>query len=257
MWINSIASYFLGKYGCIFLLAMFAIHPTFIGYFDISSALAQLPSYMLTVGFVGIVLSAFSRLPENQPEKMKKFWENIVQMISTITIPIYFFIFVFTEPIIRAIYSESYIEGAILVQILVLSKVIARIFGGGENFDALLTLRAEKPTVGIGIMGGIIQILLLITLIPLLGVEGGAIASGFSTIIVDTSTFLLLKKHLKVKLQLKPWIQIVAISVIPIITVRLIWEIHNLIQLLIGFFLCTLVWGIWILYVRKRWQFDF
>jgi O-antigen/teichoic acid export membrane protein len=252
LWVNAFIAYVYGKQGDIAMLSFFSVKKGLIGLYDVASTLSFLPGFIIAAGLGGISISMFSRLSNEDPSQVKPFWVRLSSFLTQLTIPLYCFLAVFAGNIISVLYSGEYSQSALMVQVFVISRVVARLFGGGESFDALLSLHAERRAVAIGIAGGIINIVLNIVFIPVLQVMGAVLATSITTLVIDGSMWLLLKRRLGVPLLAGNWLRSLLIGGVPVIFMKILFPDPGLGRLmLIGLF-CIFVWGFSMVLVKKH-----
>lgn len=249
LWLNTLMEYFLGKQGDIAVLGIFGISKSEIGYYDIAHALAQIPAFAFGAGFAGITISMFAKLASEQKDKIKEFWIKLTSLVSQISIPLYCFSIIYAEEIIALLYSKEFIPAVPLFQLLLGSRLIARIFGGGENAEALLSLRAEKSIFLLSLLGALLNLVLNILLIPKFGVLGVAIATGSVTILVNFGSWLMLNSHIQIPLQIINWFLATIVGFLPTVVCKIVFIAPTVSQLILIIIFCIIFWifGIWMI----------
>jgi len=251
LWANALVAYVYGKQGDIMLLSYFAIAKTSIGFYDVASSLSMLPGFIVAAGLSGISVSMFSRLTASQPTKVPVFWAKLSSFLTRLTIPVYCFMLVYSSNVIAFLYSGVYSAAAQLLQMFLVARIAARLFGGGENLDVLLNLNAERPAVILGIGCGAMNLALNLVLIPHLGVTGAVLGTGITTVFMDASTWFLLRRRARVPLLFKNWIQSLAVGVIPVAVVKLLVPNPTVFQLALCGLFCIFVWS-WSMILRNE-----
>ncbi|MDI6803694.1 MAG: oligosaccharide flippase family protein [Bacteroidota bacterium] len=249
LWLNTLMEYFLGKQGDIAVLGIFGISKSEIGYYDIAHALAQIPAFAFGAGFAGITISMFAKLASEQKDKIKEFWIKLTSLVSQISIPLFCFSIIYAKEIIALLYSKEFIPAVSLFQLLLASRLVARIFGGGENAEALLSLRAEKSIFLLSLYGALLNIILNILLISKFGVLGVAIATSAVIILVNFGSWLLLYKRIRTPLQIINWLFTTIIGFLPTIVCKMIFISPTMNQLILIIIFCIIFWffGIWMI----------
>ncbi len=252
LWVNAITTYVYGKQGDIMMLSFFSINKSLVGCYDAAYTLSFLPSLAFAAGLGGISMSMFSRIAKEQPQEMAKFWTRLSSLLTQITVPIYCFLALFAGNIVTLLYSSEYVQSVQLLQVFIIARIISRLFSGGESFDALLSVNAEHAAVKIGMIGSLVNVVLNLVLIPQLQVLGAVLATSITTIAIDSSTWMLLRRRLAVQLLLNNWIRSLLVGVVPVIAMKLIFPAPSMFQLMLSAAFCILVWVSGILVFFRR-----
>ena len=252
LWINAFIAYVYGKQGDVAMLSFFSVSKESVGFYDVASSLSLLPGFMIAAGLSGISLSIFSRLSKEGQSSVVPFWTQLSSFLTRVTIPVYCFVAVFAGSIISVLYSGEYAESTLLVQVFVISRIVARLFGGGENFDAMLSVDAERQAVSVGIVGGIINILLNILFIPILHVMGAVLATSITTLAIDGSMWLLLKRRLGAPLLVGNWMKSLLVGILPVLAARIVFPTPGLVELMLSALFCIFVWTFGIIALHRE-----
>ena len=252
LWINAITTYIYGKQGDIMMLSFFSVSKTSVGCYDVAYSLSFLPSFAFAAGLGGISVSMFSRLAKEQPTGIGKFWEKLSSLLTQITVPVYCFLALFAGNIVTLLYTDAYAESAQLLQIFIAARILSRLFSGGESFDALLNLNAEKAAVKIGMIGAAINFLLNLILIPRLHAYGAVLATSITIVVVDVSTWILLKRRTFVPLLWNNWMRSLLVGIVPVFLMRVIFPFPSFSQLMLSAAFCILMWITGIFFVVQR-----
>lgn len=242
LWLHTTMLYLLGKQGDILLLSLFAVAKSTVGTYDVAFTVSQSPGFFLAAGMGGFSTAMFSKVASENPSGIVKFWKEVTGIFTRIMIPLYAFLFVFAKDIIAALYSDAYRDAGSILEILVVSRVAARLFSGGENFDTLLAISRERLAVTVYLAGGLLNLSLALLLIPLYGAAGAAVATGIALFFNDCATWGVLRKHVGVPLQFPLWASSLMIGLLPALAVRAALPSVTLIELSLAFLLCAIVW---------------
>ncbi len=120
----------------------------------------------------------YPRIAEKQAESMAavgKLYEKSIALLLLVTIPASIFVFFIAEPVIILLVGNEYLEAKLVLQILVIAGLIkpwGRLFG--ITLDAI-----GRPQLNFRmlLLSLVINMVLNATLIPLMGLEGAAIAT--------------------------------------------------------------------------------
>ncbi len=210
-WINSIVDFFLGRFGDVFLLSILLADRAPASLYDVASSLNQAAFLATTAGFAGLSLARLAGLATTAPDRMNEFYSTLVRLISLFTIPLLAFLLFHSEPVIGMLYSSDYAVAGSVLQILVLFRLGARLFGGGENAEYLLAKGRVIPLVIVGLAAAAINIGLDLLLIPLLQARGAALASGTANLLVNALGWNLVRRERGPRLQTAFWFQLVVL----------------------------------------------
>lgn len=252
LWVNAFTTYIYGKQGDIMMLSFFAVSKASIGFYDVASSLSMLPGLMIAAGLSGISVSMFSRLSKGRPGEIAGFWVRLSSFLTNVSVPLYCFLAVYAGSVVGLLYSPAYSQSVGLLQVFIAARIVARLFGGGESFDALLNMNAERLAVIIGVVGSTVNLILNLMLIPELQALGAVVATSATMMAVDAAMWLLLRKRAGVPLLVGNWLWSLLIGAAPVIFMKILFPDPGLGQLmLIGVF-CIFVWAFSMLLIKKR-----
>ena len=242
LWLHTVMLYVLGKQGDILLLSLFAVAKSTIGAYEVGFTVSQLPGFFLAAGMGGISMAMFSKVATETPTGVAKFWRQVTGIFTKIMIPLYCFLFVFAREFITLLYSDAYRDSGFILQILILSRIAARLFSGGENFDTLIALGRERLAVMVYLAGGVLNLALALILIPSHGITGAAVATGIALIFNDCASWVALRRHAGVSFQFPLWASSVIVGLFPALLIRAYLPTETIAELALYFILCTIVW---------------
>jgi O-antigen/teichoic acid export membrane protein len=252
LWVNAFTTFIYGRQGDIMMLSLFAVSKGSIGMYDVASSLSMLPAFAAAAGLGGISVSMFSRISSSGRDKVSEFWSRLSALLTNFTVPLYCFLGVYASEVVGMLYSEQYADGATLLQVFVAARLIARLFGGGESFDALLSTNGERPAVGIGLVGSLMNLALNIILIPKFQALGAVVSTSSMIVVVDAATWLLLKKRVGAPLLIKNWLTSCSVGLLPVVFMKMLIPHPNPPQLLLCAAPCIFVWVFWIMNFQLR-----
>lgn len=153
------------------------------GVYSVGSKLGHCSQLIYTAFAGGWQYFAFSTMKEkNQVETNSRIYEylGVISFIATAGIAAISYIFY------KTVFSEQYLSGYIIAPYLFISPLIQMLYQIGNN--QFLVIKKTWPGMFILSSGAIVNVLLNLVLIPMLGIEGAAIATmcGYiMTCIVD------------------------------------------------------------------------
>lgn len=126
-------------------------------------------------------------------ESLKKMIQRSTQLITLISLPIVFIMVFFSEFLLQ-FFGESYKAGSIVLVIIAISTFISALSG---NVDQILNLTNNRRLLfKINLFVLTVNIILNYILIPLYDINGSAIASMISIIILNLTCVYFIKKQL-------------------------------------------------------------
>jgi O-antigen/teichoic acid export membrane protein len=171
------------------------INPIAVSLYNVAS---RVNNYM-EIPMNSLAQVIYPRIAERQKEgliEVSKLYEKSVALLFLISMPIAIFVFLFAEPIIIILAGQEYLEATIVLKLLVLAGLIkpwGRLFG--ITLDAI-----GQPVLNFKmlIVSLFFNISLNATLIPIMGLEGAAVATLLAIWITIILGQFLLSKRLKI-----------------------------------------------------------
>lgn len=156
--------------------------------FDVGIYNAALPTAkLLGVGsgaFATIFMPVVSELyARDKVAELKNVFYIVTKWIFAITLPVFLLMSLFSEEIINIMFGSEYIVGAAALSILAFSYFIASLFGLAAPL--LQSYGKTKIIMGCGFISASVNVFLNFLLIPPYGVNGAAVATGISTVLVS------------------------------------------------------------------------
>ncbi|MGA9117797.1 MAG: polysaccharide biosynthesis C-terminal domain-containing protein [Bacteroidota bacterium] len=211
--INVVVDFVLSRYGDVMLMGVLVLDKAQVSLYEIGAGLVYAAGLVLTTGMAGVNLALFSEIADsgNDPfPRMRELYHAVVRVVSALTIPVLVFLLVDAASVIHVIYSDQFSGAAVIVQSLAAVRIAARLFGGGENTDALLALGKVGTVSGIGIASAVVNLVGDVLLLPVYGAIGAVVATSTAYLLVTLGTFLAVRKHLRVRLQTGPFVRFLA-----------------------------------------------
>ena len=152
--------------------------------------------------------------------------ESLYKYSIILVVPVVFIMFSFADLIITVLYGESYILAANSMKILSIGMIFAVLYGININFFAGI----GKPQITSKIVytAAAFNFVANIILIRMIGIEGAAIATTASYLIMMAIGFMYIKKFIQVEFPVKVWAKTFLIGAI---FVFLTWLLKKIIIL--------------------------
>lgn len=215
--ISSLIVFGLGNQIDILFLNFFGVNNSQIGFYYLSLSLMGIFSFLIT-GTGSIAQSVFSETYEkNHINGLKSSWESVVKVCIFLSLPAYVFALLYASPIIKALYGNQYLGAVFIFQIFAFFAFARMIFGAVLQGPIFYIIKRKRVYLTIIFFGGILNIILDIILIPVMGVEGAAIATGLSTFITALSQLIYLFRFIKIQTPVKYDIKIFFICLLSLI----------------------------------------
>ena len=159
-----------------------------VGIYNATLPTAQL-MYIIPYALMSLFLPVLTELhAKNKSLELKRIYQITTKWILAANlIPLVLF-YIFSQDILRIIFSEEYTAGAVVLVILALGYFIH--FTTTSSYYVLLTFNKTKVTLIIATVGLILNIILNLILIPQSGIKGAAIATAISLILIGILRYL-------------------------------------------------------------------
>jgi O-antigen/teichoic acid export membrane protein len=163
-----------------------------LGYFRTPSEVGIYNVAMPTAKLMGIVLSAFGIIfmpvvtelyARNRTEDLRNAYSSVTKWIFAIVLPGFLLMSLFSAPIIKIMFGLEYVNGAMALSILAFSFFISALVGLAASL--LTTYGRTKIVMGCSFVGAGSNALFNFLLIPIYGINGAAIATGSSVVLMS------------------------------------------------------------------------
>lgn len=114
-----------------------------LGIYNLAKDLVCRPYGIVNLLTSSVASSAFAQL-QNDRNLVKSYYKKIVNIVSTITIPIYFAIFISADVIVKILYGDAFSEVSVLLRILTLYGIESSISSQG----AILQVALGRTDIG-------------------------------------------------------------------------------------------------------------
>jgi len=209
--VNVLVDYFLGRYGDVLFLTKLLPESASAGLYDAGAGIVQAAALAATAGFGGVtfaLFSGFSPQGGGSIERMRDFYLVLVRVLSTVTIPIFVLLLIDPAPLVQLLFSERFVQAAPVVQVLAGFRIAARLFGGGENAEFLLTLGKVVAVVSFGIGSAVVNIAGDVLLIPHYGAMGAVAATGAANLLVTIGTYVKVRQISGARFQMSSFLRL-------------------------------------------------
>ena len=216
-WINVLVDFILGRYGDVVLLGLLGPDKDQIGLYEAGAGLVQAAGLLLTTGMGGVNLALFSELARqegNNNDRMRRFYHALVRITSALTLPLMVFLIVDAGSVLKVLYTDRFVGAWFVVRAFAGVRIVARLFGGGENTEALLAQGKVGLVSSVGVIAALLNLVGDILLIPTIGAAGAVLATSVAYLAVTCSTFYFVRKNLGVQLQPEPYLRLLGGGVI-------------------------------------------
>ncbi len=215
------------------------------GIYSVSSKLGHCSQLIYTAFAGGWQYFAFSTMKEkNQVESNSKIYEYLA-MISFIATA---FICVWSYPIFKVLFTEEYLAGYISAPYLFMAPLLQMLFQVACN--QFLVVKKTWPNMLILSGGAVFNVLLNLTLIPRLGIEGASIATLSGYIIANIVCLIVLCRMKLMVISKKFLIAVSVIAVYMVLWRRLFLE-NIYIGIWLAFAICVFYFFLYKTEIRK------
>jgi O-antigen/teichoic acid export membrane protein len=157
--------------------------PDVVGLYNGALPLARLiPMTLTSVGFiyVPIVSGLYSKKLIGE---MGRTYQVLTKWIFSVTIPLFFILFLFPETVLNLLFGMNYIQAASALRILALGFMFHAFLG--LNGLSLMVMGKTRFLMLNSLSGAISNVVLNVALIPIFGIVGAAFASFLSYSVVN------------------------------------------------------------------------
>ena len=188
-----------------------------VGIYNVALPTAQLIRSIpgaLGVIFFPVISELYAR---NKIEDLRRTYSAVTKWMLALIWPVFLLVLLFPEQIIKILFGAEYIAGATALSILVAGFVIGSVVGPASQ--TLQTYGRTKTVMMTSYIGAAINFLLNLFLIPIYGVNGAAIATGFSLALLYVLNFLFAYRVAKVQPLRLCYLKIILASLIAVFVV--------------------------------------
>ena len=197
-----------------------------LGYFCSSSEVGIYNAAAPTAKILQIVPGAFTLIfmpvatelyARNKSGELRNTYSSVTKWIFAIILPGFVLMSLFSVSIIKIMFGPEYIKGATALSILAFSYFVYALAGLASSF--LVTYGRTKIVMGCSFICASINFFFNILLIPVYGIDGAAVATGFSVVLMSALHLFFVYRIMKMqpfkKSYFKPFFaSIIAVSMV-------------------------------------------
>jgi len=249
-WLTKYVNYLMSRYLDIFLLGYFLVPKEAIGYYNIAFTLTMGLSYVISSGFSGVSLAAFSKLAkQNNFSGISRGWLTINKLTLLFSVPVFLFAIYYAKPLIDVLYSAAYLPTVKLFQVFGVFFLLSITIGSGLNSTVLYSIQKEQLVLYLRVLVGLLNLILDLLLIPRYQAMGAILATGLSVVLIIALEFSVVKKKFKFSYPYLFLVKIIIASAVGVAMV-LVVPVSNLIFFTAKFLLFILIF-VAIIYLIK------
>lgn len=181
-----------------FLLAIFSSLNN-VAYYNIANRVVRVGRFFPLQICTQAVSVAAELHAKDEKEKIINLFHQISKYLSIITLPLFVFLFTFSDLLVFCFMGESYLISSHLIKILCAGQVINIIFSAPGN-AIIATTVSPKYIMNEGLINFFLNIILSYVFIKLYGIYGAAIGCTTSIIISSIYIFISSTKYFKLKI---------------------------------------------------------
>jgi O-antigen/teichoic acid export membrane protein len=226
-WLTSLVEFGLGKQVDIILIGYFIAVKSEVGFYNLAISTVIILSGFTTAGLGGV-----SEIEKKWGiSKLKIAWNSLIKLEYLLSVPLIVFLVVYAHQIIKAIYTEAYLPAAPMIQLYASFFILQRFFGGGIHITAFYAMEKAKVILIARFIGGTLNLIFNLILIPLYGGMGAIIATGFSVLVTVIIEYLCARKYIS-KIYPYQFIFKVSISIIAALSILSVIEVESFISII-------------------------
>ena len=168
---------------------------------------------ILCASITSVYLPTLSEVYLRNIDEFKTILRNGYKIICFISIPAAFGLFVIAPEVMGLLFGNAFVSGYITIRYFV-PMIIIRGLGDLFCYQSLIAIGKEDKRVLANIITTFINIIVNYLLIPTMGRNGAAIASVISELFINVYLYIIIKKSLSIKEDLKPFFNSLVSSLI-------------------------------------------
>ncbi|ODV48852.1 O-antigen/teichoic acid export membrane protein [Methanohalophilus euhalobius] len=187
-------------------------NPDIVGAYNAAYPISSLLSIIissLSFLYVPIISQLYSK---NQVKELGIINATLTKWGFMLTLPFFFIVFIFPDFVLNLLFGPQYTEASTTLQILSIGFISNSYFG--FNYYTLLSTGKSNFLMKCSFISAILNIILNLILIPMLSMNGAAIASASSFILIEIYMTISLYKFLKIHPYSRNYLKITMISIL-------------------------------------------
>lgn len=231
--------------------------PAVVGLYNGALSLAHLIPMALT-SMVFIYTPIISQLyPKNLLDEIKRSYAVLTKWVFSVTLPVFLIFIFFPDIVLSFLFGSQYIGAATTLQFLALGFFVHTFLG--PNGATLVAMGKTKILMWASTASAVLNVVLNVSLIPLVGITGAAVATASSlalaNMILSTKLYFLSGVHPLTKNYLKPIITSITL-ILAICFLAKTFFIITIWHLLSLFLLFVIIYGLSLLLTKSFDQED-
>jgi O-antigen/teichoic acid export membrane protein len=159
--------------------------PEVVGLYNAARPMAQFVSDPLALMMLIYTPVATGLYSQNLTAELRRSYIISTKWIVSLTLPFFLVLCLFPEAVLNLFFGPVYTAAAPALRILSLGFIISNLFG--PNQGILLAMGKSRFIMWTALAVAIVSVLLNVTLIPLLGIVGAAVATAVSVVLVKVA----------------------------------------------------------------------
>ena len=194
-WLFLIVGIGLGRYSDMVLLGGIKGAGNETGFYDLAYSLTMAIEFVFAMGFMGVVLSVFSKLAHSDPAKLSVARVGVIQYQQALILPAGVFCLFHADAIIVMLVSSEFVAVIPMFQAFLGFKLASVVvIGGGVNSALLLSLGKERVSLMIRSVAGALNVAVNYLVIPFYGALGALCVTGAFMVIATGLEFVSVSK---------------------------------------------------------------
>ena len=181
------------------------------GYFNVASTVARFPLIISMAVATSVLPAAAEAMSLNNHELLRTYILQSYRYVSFVVMPLCVGTIVFAAPIIGLLFGNAYLPGAVSLQILAAGMLFFTLYTISSSIAQGLG-RPRLPMYML-IFGTVIDIVLSIILVPIMGINGAAIATTVSALVLMSVLMWRTLKLANVSLPTMEFVRIIIASI--------------------------------------------
>lgn len=255
IWVIGLFDFFLSKQADIFLLNYFTGNSEIVGHYDVATSFGQVINFGLTTGMFGISIVSFSSLTKSNSSIVPAYCEFLSRMVVLVITPAFIFAIWFADKLIPLLYSGVYTPSIILFQVFAVFLLVTRILSGGVTGDYLQSVAKLKVLLTASIIGGGVNIILAVIMIPKYGAIGAIYSTGIGLLTITLIHGFYVLKSLKISFSITFSFKLIFGSLISILFTIIIQQIIHLDNIIFDIIIyCIMFWLLLVLFKPLKYE---
>jgi O-antigen/teichoic acid export membrane protein len=214
-----------------------------VGYYNVSYNLV-IAMMVFFWGFKEAIVPSLSKVFVTDPTQVEKWYYHSVKVIIIISIPIAVGGFLIAYPLIRFLYTDTFLPSALGLQILIWDVPLLMFAGFCGNMTTIIG--AERSAARINTINTIANVGLNLVFIPRFGLVGAALITVVTDLISSIQFYFLLRKQLNLPDVKSILARVIIAAIIMAVPVQMVVHMHVLIPMAVG----TVVYFVLIIALR-------